>query len=235
MGFRAAATTLSAALTMGAALAAILPAPALAHGGPGRPMVTALPPVGPAYWGGSFGGWHGTWQQPWVVSMPATSVAPPPDGAPPQDRDAWLRECRRRLADNGVGGAVIGGVVGGVAGNVIAGHGDKLLGTVAGAAVGAVAGAAIDKAQDRVRDRCEEMLESGPAYAYGPGGYLPGGYIPAGYMMVPVMMVPVQAPAAAKPACKETVVTEEFVTYVPRRHVRHIPRRAPDKRVRTGS
>ena len=127
---------------------------------------------------------------------------------------------------------MIGGVVGGVAGNVIAGHGDKVLGTVAGAAVGALAGRAIDKAEDahRLHDRCEAMLDN---YVPGAAGY-PAAY---GYGYgVPVMLVPVTMMGGAAPAargpCKETVVTEEIVTEVPRRS-RLIPRRAvPDKRVR---
>jgi hypothetical protein len=216
-----------------AALAALLASPAMARDG--RMQGGAMPQPQPApYWGGMPGAnWYGGWQQPYVVNGPAPQAAP--EGPPPQNRDDWLRECRRRLGDNGVGGAVIGGVVGGVAGNVIAGKGNRVLGTVAGAAVGAVAGAAIDKAEDkaRTRDRCETMLDA-PQY---PAGY---GYAPAGYMMVPVMMVPVMAPAApaAKGECKETVTTTEYVTYETRRS-RVIPRRAtktvrivPDKRVK---
>jgi len=184
-------------------------------------------------WGGGWGwggvpGWYGSWQAPYVIDVPQQQVVAP-EGPPPQTREDWLRECRHRLGDNGVGGAVIGGVIGGVAGNVIAGRGDKVLGTVAGAAVGAVAGAAIDKAEDkaRVRDRCEAMLEGGPAYGGYPAGYGYG----YGTMLVPVVMVPAPAP---KGECKETVTTTEYVTYEPRRS-RHIPRRAPDKRIRTAS
>ncbi len=206
---------LRAALITLVAMPALAGAPALAHGGGA---------VAPGPWGWSGGMGMGGWQQPYVVHMPEQQVAPPPQH---YDREGWLRECRRRLADNGLGGAVIGGVLGGAAGNAIAAHGDKVLGTVAGAVAGAVAGSAIDKAEDRAasRDRCEVMLEGGPTYA--------GGYAPAGYMMVPVMMVPVQGTTQPqdKRNCKETVVTEEFVTYEPRRS-RHIPRRAPDKRVR---
>jgi len=197
--------------------------PALAHGA--RPQM--LP-----HWGGPFGAWYGGWQAPTVIETGGQAVAEEEAGPPPQDREAWLQQCRRRLGDNGVGGAVIGGVVGGVAGNVIAGHGDKVLGTVAGAAVGALAGRAIDKAEDahRLHDRCEAMLDN---YVPGAAGY-PAAY---GYGYgVPVMLVPVTMMGGAAPAargpCKETVVTEEIVTEVPRRS-RLIPRRAvPDKRVR---
>jgi len=220
------------------ALLMLTPAPALAHGGHGGgghhggswsgATWGGGYGAGPVYWGGSLGGWYGSWQPPYVVDM--RSSAPEPEGPPPRDREEWLRECRHRLGDNGLGGAVIGGVVGGVAGNVIAGHGDKVLGTVAGAAVGAVAGAAIDKAEDtaRVRDRCEAMLEGGPAYGAYPAGY---GYAPYGVMMVPVTMVPMPAGPQGKGECTETVTTTEYVSYAPRRS-RHIPPRAPDKRVR---
>jgi hypothetical protein len=211
-----------------AAFGSLVAAPALAHDGGHGAHPQMLP-----HWGGPFGSWYGGWQQPTVI-YPGTSEAAEPPAPPPQDRDEWLRQCRRRLGDNGVGGAVIGGVVGGVAGNVIAGHGNRVLGTVAGAAVGAIAGAAIDKAEDRTRtrDRCEAMLEV-PGYGGTWGAAYGGGY---GYAYgVPVMLVPVAmtaAPQAARGPCKETVVTEEYVTTVPR-HSRVIPRRAvPDKRVR---
>ena len=98
-----------------------------------------------------------------------------------QEREDWLKECRHRLGDNGVGGAVIGGVLGGIAGNRIAGKGNRVVGTIAGAAVGAAAGAAIDKAEDagRVKDQCEAYLERYEAGGYGNaygGGYGYGGY-----------------------------------------------------------
>lgn len=198
--------------------------PALAHGGHAR----MLP-----HWGGPFGAWYGGWQEPTVIET--ASPPPAPEGPPPQNREEWLRECRHRLGDNGVGGAVIGGVVGGVAGHAIAGHGDKVLGTVAGAAVGAIAGAAIDKAEDapRVRDRCEAMLDGwGPNAGYAAYG-APYGY---GYgvpvMLVPVAMMAAPAGPAARGPCKETVVTEEIVTTVPRRSRLIPPRTLPDKRVR---
>ncbi|MBC2670067.1 glycine zipper 2TM domain-containing protein [Novosphingobium piscinae] len=219
------------------AAAVTIAAPARAHGpehGPAAPVM-----VSPGHWGGPFGAMYGGWAPQMVINVP---TAPPPQawsGAAPGyapggyegatlDRESWLRECRRRLGDNGVGGAVIGGVLGGVAGNVIGGRGNRVLGTVAGAAVGAVAGAVVDKAEDkgRVQDRCEAMLAQpapgpgGPAMAY---GYA----VPV--MWVPVMMMP--QPAAAG-ATKRTVVTEVRYETVGRSH-RAIPRRAaPDKRVR---
>lgn len=181
--------------------------------------------------GGWYGGWTGGWQNPTVIYPAQAEVD---DTPPPQNRDEWLRECRRRLGDRGTGGAVIGGIVGGVAGHELAGRGDKVLGTVAGAAVGAIAGAAIDRAEDapRVRDRCEGMLEGWNQNAAGQGyGYAYG--VPV--MLVPAPMVPGAAPAPTERGkCVETVVTEEFVERVPRRS-RLIPPRArplPDKRVR---
>ena len=211
-----------------------LATPAQAHGNHMPPPL----PFGPyGMWGGSYMPWSGAWQPPYEVDTRA-EPAPPPPAPPPADRDSWLRECRHRLGDNGVGGALIGGAVGGLAGNVIAGHGDKVVGTIAGAAVGAVAGAVIDKAEDapRVRDRCEAMLEGGPGYGpygYAPGGYPQGGYAQYGYapavMMVPVMMVPA---GPGRPDCHKTVTTTTEYIDVPRR-ARYIPRRAvPDTRVK---
>lgn len=235
------ARTLSAAVALAAA--GLSTTSALAHDH-GRPAVQSYP----GHWGGPFGTWYGGWQPQTVVNVPTAQPAPQWQGGYPGqaydgqnlDRDSWLRECRRRLGDNGIGGAVIGGVVGGVAGNVIAGQGNRVLGTVAGAAIGAVAGAAIDKGEDRARvqDRCEAML-AGPPAGYGSAGYGPAGYAQMGYavpmmvMMVPVQMVP--APAAAQ--ARETVVTEEYIETVPaRRHQRIAPdkrvRIVPDKRVR---
>jgi uncharacterized protein YcfJ len=213
------------------ALAAIVATPVAARDHGPAPMAPGSYSYGGGYgapYGGSMPGTYGAWQQPY--SYPAQQAAP--DGPPPQNRDDWLRECRRRIGDNGVGGAVIGGVLGGVAGNVIAKHGDKILGTVAGAAVGAVAGAAIDKAEDRsrTRDRCEAMLDTPPQAPQG-AGYPGYGYPGYGMMMVPVMMVPMQQPAQPRGECTETITTTEYVTYETRRS-RVIPRRAPTKVVR---
>ena len=193
------------------------------HPGAGTPVAGA-PMVGPGPWVGSFGGWPGAWQPPYAMPY-AVAASEPAAGPPAFDREGWLKDCRRRLADNGLGGAVIGGVLGGVGGHALAGHGNRALGTVAGAAVGAVAGAAIDQAEDRARarDRCEAMLEGGAAYGYAPAGYA--------MMMVPVMMVPLAPAMGTSRECTETVVTEEYVP-VPVRRSRHIPPRAPDKRVK---
>ena len=81
------------------------------------------------------------------------------------DREAWLSECRNRLATHDesergkVIGALAGAALGGVAGNRIAGSGNRLVGTVAGAAVGALAGGAIG---DSIDDK-----QAAPASAYG--------------------------------------------------------------------
>lgn len=178
--------------------------------------------------------WHG---------MPAAQPGQP--GAYPpgweQARANWLAECRRRHGNgNAVGGAVVGGVVGGLVGNRVAGRGNRTEGTIAGAAVGAVAGAAIGNAADRraARDYCEAYLEQhttwgqGPAYGYGYGQPVVGyGYAPM-TVMVPVAYVQVAAQTQPR-ECKETVVTEEWVTVPGRvRYIEVRPRPRPDKRVR---
>ncbi|MEP6869145.1 MAG: glycine zipper 2TM domain-containing protein, partial [Novosphingobium sp.] len=131
---------LAGTAALAAAVTALSAAPALAHDHGN----TFPPPPPGAYSAPMGGGWQGQTGGDFGVQ-----------------RDHWLAECRHRLSDNGVGGAIIGGVVGGIAGHEIAGRHDRALGTVAGAVVGAVAGAAIDKAEDRgrVRDRCDDMLE----------------------------------------------------------------------------
>lgn len=164
-------------------------------------------------------------------------------------REAWLADCRRRVSDNGIGGAVIGGVAGGLFGNRLAGRGNRTVGTIAGAAVGAVAGAAIDKAEDRgrTRDQCETYLDdyyaranyarANPGYAYGygyPGGYGHQGGYPA-YAYIPVQNGCCQ-PAPVQPDCVETV-EYEYVDAPARRVIRRAPdkrvRVVPDKRIRT--
>lgn len=172
-----------------------------------------------------------------IAVMPAAG-GPRFAGFEPAARDAWLADCRSKLAarDRGIGGAVIGGVAGGLVGNRVAGKHNRTLGTVAGAAIGAVAGAAIDRAEDagRNRDECEAYLDD--YYArYTQGGYAFGyGYPQAGPGQ-PMMLVPM---ASAQPQrhCTETV--EYVYEDVPVRagpHRRHIPPRGrivPDKRVR---
>jgi len=166
----------------------------------------------------------------WKGDAPARPY--PPQTIEPRVRDEWLAECRRRMADDGVGGAVIGGLVGGVAGNRIAGRYHRTAGTIAGAAVGAVAGMAIDKAEDqgRTRDRCETYLDDYYAYQAYYGGYAQPGY---GHAASACCRQPALAPG--EPECTETI---EYVTeYVPAPKARRsIPRRpskvVPDKRVK---
>lgn len=218
---------------LAAIAAAILgAAPALAQGpAPIAPPTTTM--VYPGHWGGPFGLWYGGWQPEMVVNVPNQTTAPGQpqwQGQAGYDHEGWLRECRHRLGDNGMAGAVIGGALGGVAGHEIAGAGRRTLGTVAGAVAGAAAGSAIARAEDRprVQDRCEAMLANPPAgYSYGGYGYgMP-------VMLVPVLFVPAPGqPAPATRPCKKTVVTEEFYETAPVRS-RHIaPRRAPQKHLR---
>lgn len=124
------------------------------------------------------------------AGYPEAEYMPPQPGTyhPADAREAWLADCRQRLAarDRGVGGALIGGAAGGLPGNRIAGRGNRTVGTIAGAAVGAAAGAVIDKAEDsgRDRDECEAYLDD--YYARAAGGYYPGqGYPQQGYYSVP--------------------------------------------------
>lgn len=153
-----------------------------------------------------------------------------------QQREDWLRECRRRHTSSGLGGAAVGGVIGGLAGSGIAGRGNRTTGAVVGAVVGAVAGAAVERGSSRGRaqDECEAWLAqySQPAPGYAHGGYGQYGYAPQGYAgyAVPMMMVPV---AQQGRQCKETVVTTyEYVDGPVRRRVIHRRPVVHDKRVR---
>jgi uncharacterized protein YcfJ len=170
--------------------------------------------------------------------LPAQAAQPAPRLAYSQEeREGWLRECRHRLGDNGVGGAVIGGVVGGVAGNRIAGRGHRVAGTIVGAGVGAVAGAAIDQGEDsaRVREECESYLsryEAGSGGGYYYGGQSQYAYTGAGYTyataqgctsgcgsypVAPAGMMWVPVPTSGQGCCCQqkpktrTIVTEEEV------------------------
>jgi hypothetical protein len=164
-------------------------------------------------------------------------------------RAAWLDECRARMdrqddwyddgwgrkRSSGVTGAVLGGVAGGLAGRAIAGRGDRGIGTVAGAAVGAVAGAAIERASSGGHQRHERRSYSGDYceqyfnyYTQQGMGYHGFGYMQP-MMMVPVMTMHGHGHQHGRD-CKETVVTEEWVTVRQPRRVRQI--RVPDKRVR---
>ncbi|MEY4952516.1 MAG: hypothetical protein RL299_940 [Pseudomonadota bacterium] len=178
---------------------------------------------------------------------PGAQTAAPNHGNPGYDRAAyeqaradWLAECRANRSSSGktVGGVVLGGLVGGVIGNRVAGRDNRTVGTVVGAAAGAAAGGAIGNAADRraTRDYCEAYLDRytshSPQGYYGHGQQVTWGYAPV-TMMMPVAMVPVAAPVQQQGECKETIVTEEWVTVPGRTRVRYIqPRRTPDKRVR---
>lgn len=217
-----------------------LAAPALAHAG-APPQPGVVDAQGHVY--------DGPHQQPHQLpdSRPEWRGGPPPMAHgqqqvqyPPQweqSRANWLNECRRRHGTgNKVGGAVVGGLVGGVIGNRVADKGNRVIGTVGGAAVGAIAGGAIGDAADKraARDWCESYLEQNMTWSqgYGQGQQVVGyGHAPM-MVMVPVAYVAVQAPAQAR-ECKETIVTEEWVTVPGKPRVRYIPpRRVPDKRVR---
>ncbi len=226
----------------------LLGAAALGFAGPALAQHTSLPPAQPGvmdaagrvYDGGATAGlpdtrpeWRGAPAQPGYN-----------EAGWQQAREGWLAECRSRHGNgNKVGGAVIGGVVGGVIGNRVGGRGNRTLGTVAGAAVGAVAGGAIGDAADKraARDWCEAYLDQHTTWGQGNGqfqGQMQGqnvvgyGYAPM-TVMVPVAYVQIAAPAQQQRECKETIVTEEWVS-VPT-HIRYIPPRPkprPDKRVR---
>jgi len=166
---------------------------------------------------------------------------PPQPGEPQfayshEQREDWLRECRRRYdGDRGLGGALIGGAIGGFAGNRIAGDGNRVVGTVAGAAVGALAGGAIDRAGDdnRARDICEDYLVRYEGQAAGYGASHSGGYAPgpvpygAGYAYSgPVMWVPMIVGWDCEP---KTRVAEEWVDQPARRAIPRKTKLVPAK------
>ncbi|WP_369026472.1 glycine zipper domain-containing protein [Qipengyuania sp. RANM35] len=127
------------------------------------------------------------------------------------DSEAWLAECRRRIAPvtyyeedgNGeVAGALIGAAAGGLIGNRVAGHGHRTTGTLIGAGIGALAGAAIGDSVDDRTVAGEGEDRSGQCEAYLDGymesartGGLHGRTSASGeYMLVPVtVMVPQRA------------------------------------------
>ena len=220
-------------LPLAAALSLVLATPALAH-----PVSPPPPPPGAVDAAGNvYGDTRPEWRGgPSSVPQPGYDAA-----AYEQARADWLTECRRRQGHGKtVGGLVLGGLVGGVIGNRVAGPGNRTTGTVVGAAAGAAVGGAIGSAADNreARDYCEAYLDQYMSQQ-GRGGYVYG-YQPV--MMVPVMMVSVAGPVQQQRECKETIVTEEWVTtsgssrrYIPRhprpRHDKRV-RVTPDKRVR---
>jgi len=223
-------------LPLAAALSLVLATPALAH------PVSPPPPSGAVDGAGHVYGDTSHDARPEWRGGPASVPQPGYDAAAyEQARADWLTECRRRQGHGKtVGGVVLGGLVGGVVGNRVAGSGNRTTGTVVGAAAGAAVGGAIGSAADNreARDYCEAYLDQYMSQQ-GRGGYVYG-YQPM--MMVPVMMVTVAGPVQQQGECKETIVTEEWVTtsgssrrYIPRHpRPRHDKRArvAPDKRVR---
>ena len=158
-------------------------------------VVPAYTPTGeyaystpPAYYGQGGGGYRSTGYLPGGGQLVAF------------DREAWLAECRSRLAtydenDRGKAlGAIGGAIVGGAIGNRVARSGDRLAGTVIGAGAGALAGGlvgdAIDDRNDRRRsryagDECSAYLDDYMARASqqpAPVATMPGQQ----YMLVPV-------------------------------------------------
>lgn len=221
-------------LPLAAALSLVMATPALAHPvSPPPPPAGAVDAAGNVY-GDTRPDWRGG---PAAVPQPGYDAA-----AYEQARVDWLGECRRRQGHGKtVGGVVLGGLVGGVVGNRVAGAGNRTTGTVVGAAAGAAVGGAIGSAADRreARDYCEAYLDQYMGQQ-GRGGYA---YGYQAVMMVPVAVVSVAGPVQQQGECKETIVTEEWVTssggsrwrYTPRhprpRHDKRV-RVAPDKRVR---
>lgn len=173
--------------------------------------------------------------------------APHAMGYPPEQRAAWLEQCRARYHDESgrrrgqVLGGVLGAVAGGVAGGAIAEGDDNLGGVLIGAGVGGLAGAAVGEAigADAGRDRIDEcevyLLRYEQSYrGYGPGhgpGHASGAY---GYHYpypYPVMWVKVPIVTERRDCGCETVV-EEWVEEepAPPRIRRAVPAR--DKRIR---
>jgi hypothetical protein len=184
----------------------------------------------------------------WEDRGPPLHAAPQATGYPPEQRAAWLEQCRASYYDESgrrrgeVIGGVLGAVAGGVAGSEIAEGGDNLGGTLIGAGVGGLAGAAVGGAigaeadRDRI-DECEAYLlryeqshyghGAGARYDHGQGAY--GYHYPYPY---PVMWVKVPIVTERRDCGCETVV-EEWVEEepAPPRIRRVAPRR--DKRIRT--
>lgn len=141
----------------------------------------------------------------------ATPVVPMGGRVVEFDSEAWLAECRRRIApvsyyeEDGNGevvGAVVGAAAGGLIGNRVAGRGNRTLGTLAGAGIGAVVGAAVGDAVDDRAVMAEGQDTTGQCEAYLDGymesartGGLHGQHSATGeYMLVPVtVLVPQRA------------------------------------------
>jgi len=231
-------TLRSASLLATAAMAAMA-APALAQDGydPGPPPPLPAWEEEEEYPDEEYVDEDGAWEQ-----RSGHHGAPPHAmGYPPEQRAAWLEECRARYYDaNGRGrgqviGGLLGAVAGGVAGAAIAEGDDNLGGTLIGAGAGALAGAAIGgevgAEADRDRyDACEVYLlrheQSYRGYGPGHGAGAWGYHYPYPY---PVMWVRVPIVTERRDCGCETVV-EEWVEEEPAPP--RVRRAAPDKRVR---
>jgi uncharacterized protein YcfJ len=118
---------------------------------------------------------------PAPMAAPSSPGAPyqaaPYQAAPYQQAPAYYSTPRgyesyeRCLKGRGIAGGAIGAIIGAVAGNRIAGHGDRLVGSLIGGGVGALAGVGIEKAVNK----CERYLPV-PQQQYRPA---PQGYYPA--------------------------------------------------------
>ncbi|HYC82629.1 MAG TPA: hypothetical protein VEB68_07715 [Croceibacterium sp.] len=258
--------TIRSASLLAAALLAGNAVPALAQHDPGAP-----PPLPGPEW--QHDGWQddepygdpdahpGEWREaaPPAGHYPA---AAPRMGYSPEQRAAWLDDCRRVYYDDRgerrgeIIGGVLGGVAGAVAGNRIL-DSSRLGGTLIGGGVGALAGSAIGgaigEADDRDRyddrlDECEAYLTryersfAGGGYGHPPGPDAHGyghGYGYAYPYPGPVMWVKVPIMRERRPGCGCEEVVEEYVEEqpvarrtVPPREKRVRIQPAPDKRVR---
>ena len=249
-----------------AAVLALLAAPAAAQYDPGEP-----PPLPQDEWHEE---WqddrdfdryarHGARHADRRAGWEAHGLPPLPDhagthprysGYAPEQRAAWLEQCRRVYYDDRgerrgeVIGGVLGGVAGAVAGNRIADD-SRLAGTLIGGGVGALAGSAVGGAvgesadrrryEDRL-DECEAYLaDYERAYAGGYGHPSPHGAYGYGYAG-PVMWVkvPIVRHRHGRDCGCERVVERVVEEPVARRIVpapdKRVPieQPAPDKRVR---
>jgi len=187
------------------------------------------------------------WDEEEVWEERGVHHGPPPRavGYPPEQRAAWLEECRARYHDASgrargqVIGGVLGAVAGGVAGSAIAEGDDNLGGTLIGAGVGGLAGAVIggevgERADRRRIDECEAYLvryergyrAHGPGHGAGAWGY----HYPYPY---PVMWVRVPIVTERRDCGCETVVEERIVEERVPPPVRRAAPPRRDKRIRT--
>lgn len=173
-------------------------------------------------------------------------------GYSPEEREAWLADCRalylggdgyyaereERDGDGNLIGGLIGAVVGGIAGNRIAGRGDRLPGTILGAGIGGVAGLAIGSVIDAISGDDDDDYEYDDREfadaAHYCEAYLHRYESGAGYAQPVYVQQVVMAPAAQivrRPGRYREVVREEWVDVpvaaTPRPARRATPRPAP--------